>query len=93
MAPKKRSQRGHNILGTRVREARALVPSGMSQADLAARLTVRGITVDRASITRIENGKRYLKDFEIRAIASVLRVSVSWLFREADSPKPIPRRR
>jgi transcriptional regulator with XRE-family HTH domain len=63
----------------------------MSQADLAAKLTVRGITVDRASVTRIENGKRYLRDFEIRAIATALRVSVSWLFREADTPTPIHR--
>jgi transcriptional regulator with XRE-family HTH domain len=93
MAPSKRPQRGHNILGSRVREARARVRSGMSQADLAARLTIRGIALDRASVTRIENGKRYLKDFEIRAIASVLKVSVSWLFREAEHPKPILRKR
>jgi len=56
----------------------------MTQADLAARLTVRGISVDRASVTRIENGKRYLRDFEIRALARVLKVSVAWLFRESD---------
>lgn len=43
-----------------------------------------GIRLDRASITRIENGKRYLRDFEIRAIAKVLKVSVAWLFRETD---------
>ena len=60
----------------------------MTQADLAAKLTVRGIAVDRASITRIENGKRYLRDFEIRAIAQVLRVSVAWLFRETADPIP-----
>lgn len=64
----------------------------MSQSDLAARLTVRGIAVDRASVTRIENGKRYLRDFEIRAIASVLRVSVGWLFREVSNPAPVRRK-
>jgi len=63
----------------------------MTQADLAAKLNIRGIAVDRASITRIENGNRYLRDFEVRTIASVLRVSVSWLFREASDPKPIRR--
>jgi transcriptional regulator with XRE-family HTH domain len=54
----------------------------MSQADLAARLTVGGLPFDRASVTRLENGKRYLRDFEIKAIAKILRVSVAWLFRE-----------
>ena len=63
----------------------------MTQADLAAKLSVRGIAVDRASITRIENGNRYLRDFEIRMIAGVLRVSITWLFREASDPKPIRR--
>ncbi|PTY04253.1 hypothetical protein DB347_20365 [Opitutaceae bacterium EW11] len=63
----------------------------MTQADLAARLTVRGVVLDRASITRVENGKRYLRDYEIRAIASVLRVSVAWLFRETTDPKPVRR--
>jgi transcriptional regulator with XRE-family HTH domain len=63
----------------------------MSQADLAAKLTVRGIVLDRASVTRIENGKRYLRDFEIRAIARALHVSVSWLFREANVATPIRR--
>jgi transcriptional regulator with XRE-family HTH domain len=60
----------------------------MSQADLAAKLTIRGVALDRASVTRIENGKRYLRDYEIRAIARILRVSVAWLFREAASPAP-----
>ncbi len=89
---KRRSaQRGHNILGSHIREARLRVRPEMSQSDLAAKLTVRGIALDRASVTRIENGKRYLRDFEIRAIASVLRVSVSWLFKEANVADPIRR--
>ena len=63
----------------------------MSQADLAAKLTVRGLAVDRATITRIENGQRYLRDFEVRAIAKVLKVSVAWLFRESSDPTPVRR--
>ena len=63
----------------------------MSQADLAAKLTVRGLAIDRATITRIENGQRYLRDFEVRAIAKVLKVSVAWLFRETSNPAPLRR--
>ena len=58
----------------------------MSQADLAAKLSVRGLALDRVTVTRIENGKRFLRDFEIRAIARVLRVSVAFLFRESSDP-------
>lgn len=82
-----RAQRGHNILGRHIRQARLRMEPEMSQADLAARLTVRGIPVDRASVTRIENGKRYLRDFEIRAVARILRVSVAWLFQETSDPR------
>lgn len=83
--------RGHNILGRHIRQARLQIKPEMSQADLAARLSVRGISVDRPTVTRIENGRRYLRDFEIRAIARVLRVSVAWLFREVSDPAPLNR--
>ncbi len=84
------TRRGHNILGRYIRQARLRARPEMSQNDLAARLTVRGLPIDRATITRIENGQRYLRDFEIRAIAKVLQVSVSWLFRQGPEPKLAP---
>lgn len=59
----------------------------MTQADLAAKLAIRGLAIDRPTVTRIENGMRYLRDFEIRAIAKILRVSVSFLFGESTDPK------
>jgi HTH-type transcriptional regulator, cell division transcriptional repressor len=81
-----RTKRGYNILGRHIRQARLRVRPEMSQADLAAKLTVRGLAVDRATVTRIENGNRYLRDFEVRAIAKILKVSVAWLFRETSDP-------
>jgi transcriptional regulator with XRE-family HTH domain len=54
----------------------------MTQGQLAAKMAVKGIKLDRASITRIENGKRYLRDFEIRALAKILKVPVAVLFGE-----------
>ncbi|HWA84996.1 MAG TPA: helix-turn-helix transcriptional regulator [Opitutus sp.] len=88
---KRSAQRGRNILGGRIRDARLKRRIWMSQADLAARLTVRGVPFDRASVTRVENGERYLRDYEIRAFATVLRVSVAWLFRETGDPRPVRR--
>jgi len=85
MAPKRlvkkeRPQRGHNVLGSKIRAARLKARPLVTQADLAARLAVGGITIDRPTITRIENGQRYLRDYEVIAIAKALRVRVSSLW-------------
>ncbi len=74
--------RGTNILGSRIREARERLDPKVTQNDLVARLGVQGILVDRPTVTRIESGKRYLRDYEIAAIARALKVKVAWLFSE-----------
>jgi HTH-type transcriptional regulator, cell division transcriptional repressor len=81
---RRQSRRGHNILGPRIRAARERMVPTVTQADLAARLTVKGIDVDRPTITRIENGERFLRDYEIKLIAKILGVTTAWLFDEAD---------
>ena len=85
MTPRKRKKptvRGTNILGPKIRAARERAKPPITQSDLAARLTVRGLDIDRPTVTRIENGRRFLRDYEIRAIAKVLKVSVASLFGE-----------
>ena len=66
-----------NICGDRVHEARTR--QRISQADLAARLQIAGITIERDSISRIEIGTRFVADYELMIIAEVLSVSVDWL--------------
>lgn len=66
-----------NICGERVREAR--LKKRISQSDLAARLQINGVTIERDSISRIEIGTRFVTDYEIKVIAQVLDVSVLWL--------------
>jgi len=78
----KKITRGHNILGGNIRKARLRVAPSLTQSDLAARLTARGFPMDRSTFTRIENGEKYLRDFEIKAIARILRVKVGSLFGE-----------
>jgi transcriptional regulator with XRE-family HTH domain len=82
MTPGKRksTQRGHNIVGPRIRAARVKCRPPLSQSDLAARLGVLGVDLDRPTITRIENGARYLRDYEIAAFARALKVTVASLF-------------
>lgn len=71
-----------NLCGDRVREARAR--KRLTQADLAARLQIAGITIERDSISRIEIGTRFVADFELVVIAEVLGVSLDWLTERDD---------
>ena len=66
-----------NISGDRKRQAR--VVQRMRQEDLAAKLQIAGVNMERDSISRIEIGTRFVSDFELKVFAMVLGVSVLWL--------------
>ncbi len=66
-----------NICGYKIREARAV--KRISQTELAARMQVEGIMLERDSISRIENGVRFVADYELFAFAKVLNVNIEWL--------------
>ena len=66
-----------NICGDRVHEARCRLR--LTQSDLAARLQINGIIMERDSVSRIEIGTRFVADYELREIAKVLNVTVNWL--------------
>jgi transcriptional regulator with XRE-family HTH domain len=60
--------------------------------ELAARLQVLGITIDRSGVAKLESGRRPVSDIEVAAIAKILKVSIPWLFEEnndlLDSSEP-----
>ena len=66
-----------NICGDRVREVRQ--KQRISQSDLAARLQIEGVILERDCISRIEIGTRFVTDYEIIVLAKCLRVSPLWL--------------
>lgn len=66
-----------NICGDRIREAR--VVQRMSQSELAAKMQVEGITIERDSISRVEIGTRFVADYELKVFARVLNVNILWL--------------
>lgn len=66
-----------NICGERVHQARRKLK--ITQSDLAAKLQIEGIIIERDSISRIEIGTRFVADYELREIAKILKVSVNWL--------------
>ena len=55
----------------------------ISQDLLAARLQVAGLDIDRTAISRIETGKRMLKDIEVIFFAKVLKIPINVLFESA----------
>jgi len=71
-----------NISGGRIRQAR--LKNRLSQSDLAARMQVEGIIIERDSISRIEIGSRFIPDYELPAFSRVLGVSVPWLLGLSD---------
>ena len=64
-----------NLCGNRVARARL----NITQTDLAARLQVAGITMERDSVSRIEIGTRFVTDYELAVLAKILGVSMEWL--------------
>ena len=66
-----------NICGKQVRSARKALQ--LSQQDLAARLQIEGINLERDSISRIEIGTRFVADFELLTLCKVLGVSADFL--------------
>ena len=71
-----------NIVGSRVRIARR--EAGVTQMELAARLQVLSVSIDRSGIAKLESGRRPVSDIEIAAIAKVLKVPILWLFGESN---------
>ncbi len=73
------SGKQRNLIGDRVREARKKTRPIITQNDLIARLAVRGIDLEKTSISKIEAKTRPVTDIELIAIADALGVSVLWL--------------
>lgn len=63
-----------NLLGPALRRARMAGPAKLRQSDLAARLQLMGLNLDRSIISRIENQQRHLTDIEFLAFLEALRI-------------------
>lgn len=66
-----------NISGDRIHQARTA--KRLSQAELAARMQVNGVTIEREAISKIETGDRFVTDYELKIFSKVLNVSMEWL--------------
>lgn len=66
-----------NISGDRIHQSRTA--QRISQQDLAARMQVKGVIIEREAISKIETGDRFVADYELMVFAEVLGVSMDWL--------------
>ncbi len=71
-----------NIVGERVKQARLRRKPPLTQDELSGKLAQRGVSIDRAGISKIEIGARCVLDYEAKALAKALGVSVGWLLGE-----------
>jgi transcriptional regulator with XRE-family HTH domain len=72
--------KSRNLVGGRLRRIRLARKPAVTLEDMAGRLAARGVSLDRSAIGRIENGKRYVLDYELAALAVALGVSVADFF-------------
>ncbi|NBR10239.1 MAG: XRE family transcriptional regulator [Opitutaceae bacterium] len=72
-------KQNNNCVGKRVKKARLALKPRLSQDALSGKLAGRGVIIDRTGIAKLEAGSRYVSDFEVKALAISLRVTVSWL--------------
>ncbi len=66
-----------NLVGKNVRRLR--MEQNLSQQELSERLEIYAIYVCRGSISRLEGRRRTVTDYELKALASALEVTVDQL--------------
>lgn len=72
-------QDSRNIIGKRVKQARHFFSPPLTQDQLSGKLAAEGVQLDRVAIAKIETGIRCVFDYELKGLASVLRVEPNWL--------------
>ena len=72
----------NNICGAKIMELRMGMEEKCSQRQLADKLQLIGLDIDKNAIQRIECGKRYITDIEIKAFCNVFNISPNDLFSE-----------
>ena len=69
----------NNLCGEAIRALRLAHPTKLSQRALADKMQLIGIDVDKNAIQRIECGKRFVTDIELKAFSEIFSVGVDRL--------------
>lgn len=68
-----------NVTGKNIKKIRK--DKKITQEDLCARMQVMGYQISRSDISKLENGKRFISDFEVVGFAQALKVEILELFK------------
>ncbi|MBC8205842.1 MAG: helix-turn-helix transcriptional regulator [Kiritimatiellaeota bacterium] len=66
-----------NIVGSRVATQRQR--QGMTQTDLMSELNKEGVEITRTAVTKLETGFRCVRDYEVVALAKILKTTPQYL--------------
>ncbi len=69
----------NNICGVNI--ARLRKEMHISQRELADRLQLAGLDIDKNAVQRIESGQRFLTDIELLCLRNVLKTSFETLYQ------------
>ena len=76
---KNKNEGRNNLCGDNIRKLRLSHPTKLSQRALADKMQLIGIDVDKNAIQRIECGKRFVTDIELKALAEIFSVTLDEL--------------
>ena len=79
---KNKNEDRNNLCGENVRMYRLSYPTKLSQKKLADKMQLIGIDVAKNAIQRIESGKRFVTDIELKAFSFIFGVTIEKLLAE-----------
>ncbi len=77
MRIRKQSLGDRNIIGAKVEARRKAI--NMKQKDLLTQLQIKGVDLNASGLSKLEGQLRYVTDFELKALAEVLELTVNEL--------------
>lgn len=85
---KNKSSRGrNNLCGPKLHFLRKQMIPKVSQRAFADKLQLEGLDLDKNAIQRIECGKRFVTDIELKAFAQILNTTTDELLDDSDIKK------
>ena len=76
---KNKNDTRNNISGEKIKKLRLEYPTKLSQRALADKMQLIGIDIDKNAIQRIEAGKRFVTDIELKGFSEIFGVSIDRL--------------
>ena len=79
---KNKNKDKNNYCGKRISELRLKMQPKCSQRQLADKLQLIGLDIDKNAIQRIECGKRFITDIEILAFCKIFEIKPNDIFKK-----------